>query len=175
MTPEALRPVLFKLAHRLITSAATPSYLSADRFYVNLLILKELELWDEATTLLSSDIGQAISNTSLSVDELRRDIWKLKGSVKEEGERAQARILEKESVCDLTSVFLAILTLITFIVTETGSSSSQYSMLRLQDLKAKQVQRKPKSTSRMWQNLNSSLLKSRTRMVCETVQLPSLC
>ena len=112
MTPEALRPVLFKLAHRLITSAATPSYLSADRFYVNLLILKELELWDEATTLLSSDIGQAISNTSLSVDELRRDIWKLKGSVKEEGERAQARIIEKESVCDLTSVLLVVLTLI---------------------------------------------------------------
>ncbi|KAI0345163.1 hypothetical protein BDW22DRAFT_1354055 [Trametopsis cervina] len=96
LTPEALRPVLFKLAHRLISSSSTPSYYSADRFYVNLIILKELELWDEATTLLTSDIGQAISDTSLSVDELRREIWKLKGSVKEEGERAQARILEKD-------------------------------------------------------------------------------
>ncbi|KAI0810968.1 N-acetyltransferase B complex non catalytic subunit-domain-containing protein [Irpex lacteus] len=95
-TPEALRPVLFKLAHRLITSAPTPSYYSADRFYIHLVVLKELQLWDEATTLLSSEIGQAIANTSLSVDELRRDIWKLKGSVKEEGERAQKRILEKE-------------------------------------------------------------------------------
>ncbi|KAI0689790.1 N-acetyltransferase B complex non catalytic subunit-domain-containing protein [Cytidiella melzeri] len=95
LTPEGLRPVLFKLAHRLIASSSTPSYFSADRFYVNLVILKELELWDDASTLLSSEIGQAISNTSLSVDELRRDIWKLKGSVKEEGERAKARILEK--------------------------------------------------------------------------------
>ena len=63
---------------------------------MHLTILKELELWDEATTLLSSEIGQAISNTNLTVDELRRDIWKLKGCVKEEGERAKSRILEKK-------------------------------------------------------------------------------
>lgn len=96
LTPAALRPVLYKLAHRLITSTPTPSFYSADRFYVHLTILKELELWDEATTLLSTEIGQAISNTSLTVDELRREIWKLKGSAKEEGERAQSKILEKE-------------------------------------------------------------------------------
>lgn len=96
LTPAAFRPVLYKLAHRLITSTPTPSFYSADRFYVHLTILKELELWDEATTLLSTEIGQAISNTSLTVDELRREIWKLKGSGKEEGERAQSKILEKE-------------------------------------------------------------------------------
>lgn len=88
--------MLYKLAHRLIASSSSPSYHSADRFYVHLTILKELELWDEATTLLSSEIGVAISNTSLTVDELRREIWKLKGSLKEEGERARSKILEKE-------------------------------------------------------------------------------
>ena len=95
-TQPALRPVLFKLAHRLISSAQTPSFYSSDRFYVHLTILKELELWDDATALLSSEIGQTICNTNLTIDELRRDIWKSKGSAKEEGERAQQRIQERE-------------------------------------------------------------------------------
>ena len=59
-------------------------------------ILKELELWEDATALLSSEIGQTICNTNLMIDELRREIWKAKGSVKEEGERAQQRIQERE-------------------------------------------------------------------------------
>ena len=90
--------MLYKLAHRLISSAQTPSLYSADRFYVHLTILKELELWDEVTALLSSEIGQTICNTNLTIDELRREIWRAKGSVKEEGERAQQRIKEKEYV-----------------------------------------------------------------------------
>ncbi|GJE87141.1 N-acetyltransferase B complex non catalytic subunit-domain-containing protein [Phanerochaete sordida] len=95
-TQPALRPVLYKLAHRLISSAQTPSFFSADRFYVHLTILKELELWDDATALLSSEIGQSICNTNLTIDELRREIWRAKGDVKEEGERAQQRIREKD-------------------------------------------------------------------------------
>lgn len=95
-TQPALRPVLYKLAHRLISSAQTPSFYSADRFFVHLTILKELELWDDATALLSSEIGQTICNTNLTIDELRRDIWRAKGSVKDEGERAQQRIQEKD-------------------------------------------------------------------------------
>lgn len=98
LTPAALRPVLYKLAHRLITSTPSPSFYSADRFYVHLTILKELELWDDATTLLSTEIGKMIANTSLAVDEIRREIWKLKGSMKEEGESARTKILEKEYV-----------------------------------------------------------------------------
>ena len=68
---------------------------------MHLWILKELQLWDDATKLLSSDIGQAICNTSLTCDELRRDIWKLKGDAKEEGERAQNKIRDKEYVFNL--------------------------------------------------------------------------
>ncbi|EKM55336.1 uncharacterized protein PHACADRAFT_143536 [Phanerochaete carnosa HHB-10118-sp] len=95
-TQPDLRPVLYKLAHRLISSAQTPSFYSADRFYVHLTILKELELWDDVATLLSSEIGQTICNTNLTIDELRRDIWRAKGSMKEEGGRAQQRIQEKD-------------------------------------------------------------------------------
>ncbi|KIP09553.1 hypothetical protein PHLGIDRAFT_102803 [Phlebiopsis gigantea 11061_1 CR5-6] len=95
-TQPTLRPVLFKLAHRLLSSAQTPSFYSSDRFYVHLTILKELELWDDATALLSSEIGQTICSTNLTIDELRREIWKAKGSMKEEGERAQQRVKEKD-------------------------------------------------------------------------------
>ncbi|TCD64660.1 hypothetical protein EIP91_003821 [Steccherinum ochraceum] len=95
-TPATLKPVLLKLAHRMVTSSTVPSYHSADRLYVHLLILRDLEMYDDALTLLDSEIGKLICNTSLTVDEIRRDIKKLKGLVKEEGEVAQTRILEKK-------------------------------------------------------------------------------
>lgn len=116
-TQPALRPVLFKLAHRLISSAQTPSFYSSDRFYVHLTILKELELWDDATALLSSEIGQTICNTNLTIDELRREIWKAKGGVKEEGERAQQRIQEKEYVISIPRFAARSLVYATVIVT----------------------------------------------------------
>lgn len=97
-TPEALRPVLLKLALRLISSGNTPSYFNPDRFYVHLLILRELEMYDDAATLLNHEIGQKICETSLVCDEIRRDIMKLKGACKQEGEQAKVKILEKKYV-----------------------------------------------------------------------------
>ncbi|KAH9935019.1 N-acetyltransferase B complex non catalytic subunit-domain-containing protein [Fomitopsis serialis] len=93
-TPPGIRPVLFKLAHRLVVSATTPSFYNADRFYLHLMILRELGLYDEAYELLNNDVGRAICASSLTVDELRRDIWQRKGLVGEEGARAKARITE---------------------------------------------------------------------------------
>lgn len=90
-----MRPILFKLSHRLLSSAIVPSHLSADRFYLHLNILKELELWDEAHKLLIVAPGQAICETSLIVDEIRREVWKHKGLWEEEKQIAQRRITEK--------------------------------------------------------------------------------
>lgn len=60
------------------------------------MILRELELYDDALVLLDNDVSKAICNTSLACDEMRRDIKKRKGLVKEEGVLAQSRILEKK-------------------------------------------------------------------------------
>ena len=90
-----MRPVLFKLSHRLLSSTVAPSHLSADRFYLHLSILKELELWDDAHQLLSTAPGKAICETSLIVDEMRREVWKQKNLWEEEKQMAQRRITEK--------------------------------------------------------------------------------
>ena len=97
-TPAALKPVLYNLALRLISSAKTPSYLTPDRFYVHLTVLKELGKYDEASALLDSEAGQARCTTSLVCDELRRSIWTLKGSVKEEGQHAQDKVRKEGCV-----------------------------------------------------------------------------
>ena len=88
-------PVLFKLSHRLLSSAVIPSHVSADRFYLHLSILKELQLWDDAHQLLTTVPGNAICETSLIVDEIRREVWKQKGLWEEEKQIAQRRITEK--------------------------------------------------------------------------------
>lgn len=93
-TPAGMRTVLYKLAHRLVVSSPTPSYLSADRFHMHMNILKELELYDEANALLESEVGKSICSTSLACSQTRRDIWRKRGSYKEEGERARDRISE---------------------------------------------------------------------------------
>jgi len=90
-----MRPILFKLSHRLLSSAIVPSSLSADRFYLHLSILKELELWDDAHQLLITEQAKAICETSLIVDEIRREVWKRKGLWEEEKQIAQRRITEK--------------------------------------------------------------------------------
>jgi N-terminal acetyltransferase B complex non-catalytic subunit len=95
-TPIAMRTLLYKLAHRLITSSPTPSYLNADRFHLHISILRELDLLDDAHKLLDSDVGKSICVTNLSVNELRLDIWRLRGMTKEEGERAQLRIVDNK-------------------------------------------------------------------------------
>ena len=94
-TPASMRPVLFKLSHRLLSSTAAPSHFSADRFYLHLRILKELGLWDDAHQLLTTAPGKAICETSLIVDEIRREVWKYKGLREEEKQIAQRRITEK--------------------------------------------------------------------------------
>ena len=69
--------------------------MTSDRFYVHLVVLKELGKFEDATTLLESEAGKARCTTSLVCDELRREIWRLKGSVKDEGQRAQEKILKE--------------------------------------------------------------------------------
>ncbi|KAH9901395.1 actin cytoskeleton organization protein [Cubamyces lactineus] len=93
-TPEALRTVLLKLAHRLVSSSATPSYYHADRFHLHVTVLRELGLHDEAYEMVESETGKIVCSTNLACDELRREIWKLKGLTKEAGERAEKRIAE---------------------------------------------------------------------------------
>lgn len=96
-TPPNIREVLFKLAHRLISSSNTPSFVSADRFYLHLLILRELGLYDEACELLDRTPGKTLCSISLACDEIRREIWKIKGLCKEEGSRAAQLITEEKN------------------------------------------------------------------------------
>ncbi|RXW20882.1 hypothetical protein EST38_g4951 [Candolleomyces aberdarensis] len=94
-TPGTMRTILYKLAHRLIDSSPTPSYLNADRFYLHLLVVRELKLFEEADKLLNSEVGQKICSISLSCDELRRKIWKEQDLVENERTRATNLIKEK--------------------------------------------------------------------------------
>lgn len=91
-----MHDLLYKLAHRLVTSSPTPSYVNADRFYLHLTILRELGYIDDAHKLLDSDVGRNICETSLVCDEIRREIFRLKGLYKEEGEQAECRIVDKK-------------------------------------------------------------------------------
>lgn len=95
-TPEKMRPILFELAHRLITSSPTPSYIYAERFHLHLSILLELGLWDEADKLIESDVGKNICSTSLSCNEVRRNIWRKRGLLQQEGDCAEKLIVEKK-------------------------------------------------------------------------------
>lgn len=90
-----MRGLLYKLAHRLISSSSSPTHLSSDRFHLHISILRELELYDEAYALLDSDIGKQICSTNLLCNEVRRDIWRLKGLFKEEGAMAERKIEKK--------------------------------------------------------------------------------
>ena len=94
-TPDNMRNLLYKLAHRLVTSS-NPSYFTADRLCLHLTILKELGLVDDAYDLLESDVGKSICSASLSCNEIRREIWRLRGLFKEEGERAMTLIVDKQ-------------------------------------------------------------------------------
>ncbi|KAI0748133.1 N-acetyltransferase B complex non catalytic subunit-domain-containing protein [Daedaleopsis nitida] len=93
-TPEALRTVLRKLAHRMISPSQTLSYYLPDRFHLHVTVLKELGLYDEAYEMVESENGKLVCAGTLSCEELRREIWKLKGLTKEAGELAGNRILE---------------------------------------------------------------------------------
>ncbi|KAH9854239.1 N-acetyltransferase B complex non catalytic subunit-domain-containing protein [Lenzites betulinus] len=93
-TPEALRTVLLKLAQRLLSSSPTPSFYNADRFHLHVTILRELGQYDDAYEMVESESGKIVCSSNLSCEELRREVWKLKGLAKEAGERAEKRILE---------------------------------------------------------------------------------
>ena len=93
-----MRPILLKLAHRLITSSPTPSYIFPERFHLHLSILFDLELWDEADKLIDSDVGKNICAMSLSCNEFRRTIWHKQGRLQQEGERAETVIVDKKQV-----------------------------------------------------------------------------
>jgi hypothetical protein len=124
-----MRTLLYKLAHRLITSSSSPSHLSPDRFHLHISILRELELYDEAHTLLDNNVGKQICSTSLLCNEVRRDIWRLKGLWKEEGVRAEERIVDKKYDAMITYLN-NFLTHISSLVTEIGLSFFQCWMLR---------------------------------------------
>ncbi|KAF8910991.1 actin cytoskeleton organization protein [Gymnopilus junonius] len=95
-TPPNMRTILYQLAHRLITSSPTPSYVNADRFHLHLTILRDLKLYEEANKLIDSDIGKSICATNLSCNEIRRDICIQQGRIQEEAERAEQLIVEKK-------------------------------------------------------------------------------
>lgn len=60
------------------------------------MILRELELYDEAYELLESAPGKTLCSISLACDEVRREIWKFKGLHKDEGERAAQLIIQEK-------------------------------------------------------------------------------
>lgn len=98
-----MRTLLFKLAHRQLISCQSPSHLSPDRFHLHITILKELELYDEALEVLGTDTGKQICATSLLCNEVRREIWRSKGLLKEEAADAETRIVDKKCVRDAHS------------------------------------------------------------------------
>lgn len=68
--------------------------MSADRLWLHLTVLKDLELWDEVDALLENKYGKIICSSSLVCDEVRREIAHTRGQWVEEGTRAEAQILE---------------------------------------------------------------------------------
>ncbi|KAI5833927.1 hypothetical protein K523DRAFT_369462 [Schizophyllum commune Tattone D] len=94
-TPENMKPILFKLAAKLLEQSPNPSFVSADRFHLHLSVLKETADWEAANKLLDTDIGRVICDTNLSCNELRREIIRAQGKLREEGATAEVRIGEK--------------------------------------------------------------------------------
>ena len=94
-----MRSLLYKLAHRLLESCSVPSFLSAERFCLHLSVLQELQMLEEAQTLVDSDIGKAICSANLVCNQMRREIWKLQGRTSDEGQRAESMILKRWVSC----------------------------------------------------------------------------
>ncbi|KAG6917964.1 hypothetical protein DXG01_017148 [Tephrocybe rancida] len=85
-----------------------------DRYLYWSVISAVLQLYDDAHKLLDSDVGRAICSTSLSCNEIRRDIWRLRGMTRDEGKLATSRIVKMQdrnwleflSVLDATFSYL---------------------------------------------------------------------
>ncbi len=101
-----MQSILYKLAHRLISATPNMSFMSAERLYFHLTVLKQLELWEEADKLMEHKIGKTICSSSLACDEIRREIAQARGQWLEEGVRAEAQILDKRSVSRAHAIFL---------------------------------------------------------------------
>jgi N-terminal acetyltransferase B complex non-catalytic subunit len=92
-----MRPILLKLAHRLLTSLPPQIILTtADRFYLYLTVLIELELWEDADGLINDNIGTVVCSSSLACNELRRQMVQKRGLWEQEGKRARELIQEKK-------------------------------------------------------------------------------
>ncbi|TBU65814.1 N-acetyltransferase B complex non catalytic subunit-domain-containing protein [Dichomitus squalens] len=135
-TPETLRTILFKLAHRLLSQVQAPAVFYAERFHLHLTVLKELKLYDEAYDLVESESGRIVCSSSLACEELRREIWKLKGLTKEAGEHAEKQILEAKDRNWLE--FLAVLDA-TFVDPEDKSATAE-SIKKTRELLGKVVE-----------------------------------
>ncbi|KAI0065400.1 TPR-like protein [Artomyces pyxidatus] len=96
ITPPNMCDLLYKLAHRLASSVWSATEFNPDRLHLYLSILRKLHLYDDARTVLDSEQGKSICSRSLACDELRREIWKEKGWLKEEGKLAEERIVHKQ-------------------------------------------------------------------------------
>lgn len=97
-TPVSTRPLLYKLAQRLLdgAGAAVPPHASADRFHLHLSVLKALGALVDAAGLLASEEGRAIAKTSLVVDELRREIVAARGDFEVEAKAAEERVVKEK-------------------------------------------------------------------------------
>lgn len=88
-------PILLTLALRMMSTSPVPSFVTPDHFYLHLTILKSLDMIDQAYELVTSDRGKRLCDTSLVVEELRRDIFRAKNACREEailsGERLKKR------------------------------------------------------------------------------------
>ncbi|OCB92030.1 actin cytoskeleton organization protein [Sanghuangporus baumii] len=93
-TPPTMRPVLQRLAHRLLEGAKIPPHASADRLHVHLTVLKTLGMHDDAAALVDTEEGKAVAKTSLIVDEVRRELVQARRDFPAEGKRATQKIEE---------------------------------------------------------------------------------
>lgn len=91
-TPPTMRPVLQKLAQRLLEGCKIPPHGSADRLHVHLTVLKTLGMYDQAAALLDTEEGKAVAKTSLIVDEVRRELVQARRDFEAEGIRATEKI-----------------------------------------------------------------------------------
>ncbi|KAG9012058.1 hypothetical protein FRB93_002201 [Tulasnella sp. JGI-2019a] len=85
-------PMLLTLALRLLQSSPIPSHISPDYFWLHLTILKSLDKIEDAFELITSDKGRKLCETSLLVEELRRDIFKMKSAYGQEAAICSERL-----------------------------------------------------------------------------------
>ncbi|KZS91044.1 TPR-like protein [Sistotremastrum niveocremeum HHB9708] len=105
-TDPAMRPILLKLALRLIESSGSPSIASPDRFYLNLTVLRDLERYEEALNLLEGDVGKHLCDTSLVLEELRHELAMTLGKRESELQIARTRLTERRDRNWLTFISL---------------------------------------------------------------------